>query len=191
MSVFEYLGVLLSVIMGLGLTHILSGISKTIHYRETMKVYWVHLLWALSVLIYMVVIWWGMFWWSSQESWTFFEFLLLIVYAVFLFMSASLLFPWDMAKDLDLEEHYYKTRPWFFAVLSLTWLLDIPETTLKAQSELRELPTFYWAFFSFQLSIFLSCLLTENRTWHKIAAVIWPTCIFGFLSVTTLAKIAT
>ncbi len=32
MGVFEYLGVILSVIMGLDVTHILSGISKTIHH---------------------------------------------------------------------------------------------------------------------------------------------------------------
>ena len=191
MSVFEYLGVLLSVILGLGLTHILSGVSKTIHARETMKIYWVHLLWALSVVIYIVVIWWGMFWWSSQESWTFYEFLLLIIYAVFLFMSASLLFPWDMPKDLDLEEHFYKTRPWFFSVMTLTWLLDIPETMLKAQGNLRDVPSLYFFFVAVQLSILVACLVTDNRTWHKIAAVIWPTFIFGFLSVTTLAKIAT
>jgi hypothetical protein len=31
MSLFEYLSVFLSVIMGLGVTHILAGLSKTIH----------------------------------------------------------------------------------------------------------------------------------------------------------------
>lgn len=34
MGVFEYLGVILSVIMGLGVTHILAGLSKTIHHRK-------------------------------------------------------------------------------------------------------------------------------------------------------------
>ncbi len=39
MGVFEYLGVILAVIMGLGVTHILAGLSKTIHRRKTVKPY--------------------------------------------------------------------------------------------------------------------------------------------------------
>jgi len=96
MGVFECLGVILSVIMGLGVTHILAGLSKTIHHRNSVKPYWVQALWALNVLIYIVTIWWGMFWWSSQQEWSYFQFLLLILYAIFLFLSASLIFPWDV-----------------------------------------------------------------------------------------------
>ena len=55
MGVFEYLGVLLSVIMGLGVTHILAGLSKVIHHRKTFKSYWVHTLWCINVLIYIVI----------------------------------------------------------------------------------------------------------------------------------------
>ena len=75
MSLFEYLSVFLSVIMGLGVTHILAGLSKTIHYRRSLKLFWVHTLWAINILIYIVIIWWGMFWWSKQVNWSFFEFL--------------------------------------------------------------------------------------------------------------------
>lgn len=57
MGVFEYLGVILSVIMGLGVTHILVGFSKFIHHRKTVKLYWVQALWAFNVLLYIVTIW--------------------------------------------------------------------------------------------------------------------------------------
>lgn len=64
MSVFEYPGILVSVIMGLGITHMLAGVSKMIHHRETMKIYWVHIVWTLNLLLVIIAIWWGMFWWS-------------------------------------------------------------------------------------------------------------------------------
>lgn len=83
-------------------------------------------IWAFNVLIYIVTIWWGMFWWSSQQEWSYFQFLLLILYAILLFLSASLIFPWDIPDDFDFEEHFYETRPWFFAifwpVITLTYL---------------------------------------------------------------------
>ena len=70
MGVFEYLGVILSVIMGLGVTHILAGFSMTSHQRKTVNPYCDQALWALNVLIYIFTIWWGMFWWSVQQEWS-------------------------------------------------------------------------------------------------------------------------
>jgi hypothetical protein len=191
MGIFEYLGVLLSVIMGLGVTHILSGLSKTIHHRKTLKLYWVHTMWAFNIMVYIVIIWWGMFWWSGQLDWSFFHFLLLIMYTVVLFFAASLLFPWDLPDDFDFEVHFFETRPWFFAVLALAWCVDIPETVLKSDGGLRGLPEAYVFLIVPHLVFALVGVFWSNRTYHKIFAVAWPIFTIGYLSLTTLAEIAT
>lgn len=190
MSVFEYLGVILSVIMGLGLTHILAGVSKTVHHRKTVKTYWVHTIWAFNTLIYIIIIWWGMFWWSNQQDWLFFQFLLLILYAIVLFLLASLLYPWDLPNDFDFEKHFFDTRPWFFSVLALAWVIDIPETTLKAEDHLRDLPQGYIALAVTFIVISVVGALWSNKTYHKIVAVLWGTIIIVYLSATTLREIA-
>ena len=51
-----------------------------------------------------------MFWWSGQTEWTIFQFLLLLLYAIALFLAASLLFPWDLPQDFDFETHFFDTR---------------------------------------------------------------------------------
>ncbi len=190
MGVFEYLGVILSVIMGLGVTHILAGLSKTIHHRKTVKVYWVQMLWGLNVLIYIVTIWWGMFWWSGQQEWAYFQFLLLILYAILLFLSASLIFPWDFADDFDFEDHFYETRPWFFAVLAVAWCIDIPETVVKSDGGLRGLPEEYLAFAFTHITLNVVAAIWSNKTFHKFYAVFWSLLTLGYLSFTTLALIA-
>ena len=190
MSVFEYLGVILSVIMGLGLTHILAGLSKTVHHRKTVKPYWVHTVWAFNSLIYIVVIWWGMFWWSNQQDWLFFQFLLLILYAIVLFFLASLLYPWDFANDFDFEKHFFETRPWFFSVLAFCWVIDIPETLLKSRDHLRDLPPGYFLLASTFITLGLVGAIWSNRIYHKLIAVLWGTCTIGYLSATTLREIA-
>jgi hypothetical protein len=191
MSVFEYLGVILSVIMGLGLTHVLAGLSKTVHHRRTMKPYWVHTVWAFNTLIYIVIIWWGMFWWSNQQDWLFFQFLLLILYAIVLFFLASLLYPWDIPDDFDFETHFFETRPWFFSVLALGWLVDIPETMLKSKDGLRDLPEGYVLFVSTFIALGLIGAIWSNKTYHKIFAVLWGTVAIAYLSATTLREIVT
>lgn len=191
MGVFEYLGVILSVIMGLGVTHLLAGVSKSIHQRKTVKLYWVQLMWAMNVLIYIVTIWWGMFWWSGQQEWSYFQFLLLLVYAIFLFLCASLVFPWDIPDGFDFEEHFYQTRPWFFSALAVAWLIDLPETIAKSDSELRGLPSAYLAFAITQLTLAIIAAFWPNKLYHKIYAIFYPLLTLGYLSMTTLAEIAT
>ena len=190
MGVFEYLGVLLSVIMGLGVTHILAGLSKTIHHRRTLKLYWVHTLWAFNILVYIVIIWWGMFWWSAQQDWSFFQFLLLILYAIVLFLAASLLFPWDLPGDFDFEAHFFDTRPWFFSVLTIAWCIDVPETVLKSEIGLRELPDAYLVFVIAHLGFSMIGVFWSNKTFHKVFALFWSVFTIGYLSTTTLLQIA-
>ena len=191
MGVFEYLGVILSVIMGLGVTHILAGLSKTIHNRKSVKVYWVQALWGINVLIYIITIWWGMFWWSNQQEWSYFQFLLLILYAIFLFLAASLIFPWDISEDFDFESHFFHTRPWFFGVFALAWCIDIPETMAKSTIGLRELPADYLVLAIPHITLSVVAAFWTNRKFHSFFAIFWPLYTVGYLSVTTLAEIAT
>ena len=190
MAVFEYLGVIVSVIMGLGVTHVLAGLSKTIHHRNTLGLYWVHTMWAFNILVYIVTIWWGMFWWSSAVDWSYFQFLLLILYAIVLFFAASLLFPWDFANDFDFESHFFDTRPWFFGVLTFAWVIDVPETLLKSGEGLRDLPEGYIVFVAPHLVLPAIAAVTSNRYYHIGFALFWPVWTVGYLSVTTLAQIA-
>lgn len=190
MTLFEYLSVFLSVIMGLGVTHVLVGFSKTIHYRQTLELSWVHTLWAVNILIYIVIIWWGMFWWSKQIQWSFFEFLLLLLYAITLFLAASLLYPWDMTKNFDFRAHFDETRVWFFSVFLFAWCLDIPETVLKAEEGVRDLPEIYLAMVAVQFSLAGLAVLWSNMSYHKFYAVFWPVFTVGYLAFTTLSAIA-
>ena len=153
MTVFEYLSVLMSVIFGLGVTHLLAGVSKIIHHRDTMRIYWVHLVWAFNLLVYILAIWWGMFWWSTAQEWYFFQYLFIVLYAILMFLAAGMLFPWSLENDFDGERHFMYNRRWFFGIHALCWLVDIPETFSKADGGLRDAPSFYVAYVGLMLSI--------------------------------------
>src|ERR1035441_9685778 len=91
---FSYLGVLISVILGLALTHLLVGLSKMIQLRESVKIYWVQVVWTINIILYVLALWWGMFWWNKLQVWTIEEFLFIIGYSIVVFMLASMLSPW-------------------------------------------------------------------------------------------------
>jgi predicted phage tail protein len=43
MGIFEYVAVLTSIIIGLGIAHLLQGVARMIQRQDTEPVYWVHL----------------------------------------------------------------------------------------------------------------------------------------------------
>jgi hypothetical protein len=100
-------------------------------------------------------------------------------------------FPCDFSDDFDFEDHFYQTRPWFFAVLALAWCLDIPETMAKSAGGLRGLPEAYLAFAIPHLVLAVIAAFWANKTYHKLYAIFWPVFTLSYLSMTTLAEIAT
>jgi hypothetical protein len=190
LSLFEFLGVLISVVMGLGIAHILSGMSKTIHLRDVVRPYWVHTAWSVNTLFLIITIWWGMFWWSSLEQWHFYQYLFVISYAIVLFLAASILYPWDVEPGFDFEVHFYRNRPFFFGILALAWAIDIPETILKADQGLRSLPELYLVVVPSMLVLSIVAAITGSRRFHAIFAVMWLATMLTYLGLTTLSKIA-
>ena len=191
MGVFEYIVVLVSVIMGLGITHLATGTSKIVQHRDSVRFYLPHTVWTINILIYILMIWWGMFWWSQHEDWFAYEYLFITLYAIVLFFLASMLYPWDMQADIDLEASFFRNRRWFFGALILAWLIDIPETLLKASSGLREVPGDYFVFVTFELTIALTGFIFRNRIVHLLLPFIWLTFTLFYVLSSVVGRIDT
>ena len=190
MTLFEYLGVLISVVMGLGVTHLLTGLSKIIRERDTIHVYWVHLLWTFNILLYLMAVWWGMFWWSDLAQWSFLHFLFISLYATTLFLLGSMLFPRFISPDHDFREYFLENRSWFFGIQLAAWLIDIPETVLKAAAGLRPLPDHYEWFIGIMIAISLAGLVFKSPKVHAVLPVVWAVVMLSFISLSTLGTIA-
>ena len=67
MTTFEYLAVLVSVIVGLGITQLLGGVARLITHRTEHKLYWVHLVWAATIFLSLVSFWWAQLWLNTVE----------------------------------------------------------------------------------------------------------------------------
>ncbi len=140
-SAFEYVTVLISIILGLGITQILTGIADLIHQSGRVKVYWPHLLWVLIVLVLHVQEWWVTYDLRHYVPWRLPTFLFIMIYPVILFILARLLFPFGLQEGLiDLKTFYYGNYRKFFlfaiglAMLAILDGLFIRGDTLKSQA---------------------------------------------------------
>jgi hypothetical protein len=186
---FDYLGVLISVILGLALTHVLLGLSRTIQARDSVKLYWVHLVWCATILIYVLGIWWGMYWWRHLQLWTVQNFLFLAFYSGVLFLLAAMLFPHESCAGVDFEAYFMKNRRWFFGLQLFAYLLDIPETLAKGVDRLRDVPVEYCVFLPLMLAINIAGIWTANRRVHAVLSVGALTAMILYLTLTSLDRI--
>jgi hypothetical protein len=189
-TMFDYLAILISVILGLALTHLLLGVSRLIQIRHGVRLYWVQLVWTLNVVIYILAVWWGMFWWKHLTDWTIQEFFFLTSYSIVLFLLASMLFPHECSEGLDCEEHFYRNKNWFFGIQLVAALLDVPETLAKSYDGLRGVPREYFLLTPALIALHLTGLATRNRRIHGALCILWLLLIVGYETATSIDRIA-
>lgn len=135
MDAFGYLSVLLSIILGLGITQVLTAAGRLIRGRRDVVAYWPPLVWAALLLVIYVQVWWSMFELRTHEGWTFLAFFVVLLQTVALYMVAALVLPESVDdRPVDLRAHYDAHAPWFFGFLVATVLASVlKEVVLNGQ----------------------------------------------------------
>lgn len=134
-SPFEYVTILVSIILGLGITKILSSLAELLYDFKKVRFFWVHSIWVILILYIHVQEWFILYELKGYPSWKLPVFLFILLYPITLFLAASMLFPViDKNEDVDLKSFFtsnYKPLYFFFLdciVLSLifnVWLLEV------------------------------------------------------------------
>src|SRR4051812_33075430 len=71
MQMFEYVVVLISIVIGLALTHLMQRIAGLIQHPARGRVWWVHLVWVAYMFLSIVFWWWWEFQLQRIHAWTF------------------------------------------------------------------------------------------------------------------------
>lgn len=177
MDAFDYLSVLVSIILGLAITQILQGFRDLMQARTRLRTYWPSLLWAIMLLVVCVQEWWALFGWRDFQPWTFFGFSLVLAQVVATYLAAALVLP-DVRGDeaIDLRTYYYANHRWFFAMGGLTVAISISKDWLLSGK-----PPWPASNFIAQLifvAIFATCAITTRERAHKLLA---PLASIGFV----------
>ena len=126
MDAFSYLSVLLSIIIGLGMTQVLTAVGRVIRHRDRVAMYWLPVLWAAVMLVVFVQVWWSSFGLRQYGDWTFVGFLLLLGQTCTLYMMSAVILPDQVDETrVDLAAHYQRQHQWFFSFLVATLVLSL------------------------------------------------------------------
>jgi len=121
MSRFEFIFVLISIILGLALTQLLSGMTRSIQKSER-KFDFAHIFFSFAVVILLITVWWATFRWEHHQPWTFPDFALLCVYMSWFYVMTMILYP----ANLQVVPRFSEIRIRFYGAFIVYCLLEIP-----------------------------------------------------------------
>lgn len=123
---FEYVSILISIILGLGITQILSSFSDLLYHRKKVKFYWPHGIWILFVLFLHIQDWFVTYQIKDKAAWSLPELLFILLYPITLFIAAKMLLPTNEDEErFDMKVFYFSQFPMILLLICISILLSI------------------------------------------------------------------
>jgi len=173
-GIFEYISVLTSIIVGLGMAHLLRGLAGLVQHPGRHPVYWVHLVWVATMFFNMIFFWWWEFSLAAMEVWQFQNYLFIVGYAVVLYLLCALLFPSDLEGYSGFREYFLSRRAWFFGLFGFSLVIDVYDTWLKGAEHFNSLGLEYKVFVATNLlAVFFGGVSKRSGVQAVVAVVVF------------------
>lgn len=169
-SPFEYVSILISIILGLGITQILSSFSDLLYHYKKVKFYWPHTVWIVFVMFLHIQDWFITYQLKTKMIWNLPEILFILLYPILLYVAAKMLIPSnDDQEKFDMKAYYLSHFHIIFILISLTILLSILFNIFFLNMIIfQQIPLIVF----FGVTIFLSLRRVENELIHKILSLV-------------------
>ena len=164
MNSFEFIMVLVSIIIGLGIAELLQGVARMMRGRFEGGL--LHLLWTANMLNMLIQCFWS--WWmlEGKSDWAYYELLMVLLGPIVMYIISSLLHipeQWPSRLDAKFINH---RRPFFVLFLILMIIFTFGDIQFSQEGSVsRHLVRGVAA------TLFFLLLLTEKRTLHLIGAI--------------------
>lgn len=168
-SPFEYVSILVSIILGLGITQILSAFSDLLYNYKKVRFYWPHTFWIVFILFLHIQDWFITYQLKDRPAWHLPELFFILLYPISLFCVAKMLLPTNEREEPNDMKLFYKSQyPLLFIIVGISIFISMLFNYLfLKECSLQQAP----------LLIFLSVMLyttlkkIENEILHKVIAI--------------------
>ncbi len=168
MSLFEFLMVLVSLIIGLGIAELLSGVARAIRHRDTVQFYWIHAAFLVIIFLALLQQWWEIWGIRDTPTWTFPGLVMMLSGPICLFLISHLVFPEDLP-GTNLKSFYFeKMRPLLWIAVTAV-VLSVSFRPLILGMELISLDNLSSLIL---VLIFTAMALNKNEIFHSLMVIL-------------------
>ncbi len=172
MSSFEYITILYSIIIAVGLTDLLNMLSRQL--RQEAKGGLLYFLWAVNMIFLMIQNFWATFTLNEQVDWKFIELILHLLPPITLFLIASLLCPRNSGKR-NLDKYIIDKRHLIFGMIAFAILLFSLNDYLRFGGDSYRSVIRGSMFIMFCLLVYV-----PNRKFHLFCSILFLAVQLGF-----------
>ncbi|MFY0652939.1 MAG: hypothetical protein JXQ96_12930 [Cyclobacteriaceae bacterium] len=140
MEPFEYVVVLTSLIIGLGIAQILTGVADMVAQYRKIKISAPHIIYVIVIFFLHIQEWWINYEYAKHiDVWSLQAVFGILVYPILLFIQARLLFPTGLrSRETDMVEYYEDQWRWLFSIGAWTVIISIWHNVLIQKIPLIE-----------------------------------------------------
>lgn len=171
-TLYVHIRILIGMIVGLGLTHLLRSFANLIDNPARTRPYWIHLVWALSMFLYLLHFWWWEFRLSHLVDWNFNLYFFVTLYALLLYLLCAVVFSDSVAAHGGYREYFYARRHWFFGLLAVVYAVDLVDTWIKGAAYFHGFGLEYPIRNASYIALCLIAMATRHPAFHGTFAVV-------------------
>jgi hypothetical protein len=169
MKTAEYLSVLVSIIVGLGISQVLSGIANLLVDRGRVRFYWAWALAVLMVFLANVQFWWSTFSVGDAVAGNFFSFVFFLLTPICLYLAAVVVLPdFEGEGEIDLRAHFLGNSRWYYGFLAAVPLVNVVRSVAISGDPLLQPERPFEAIF---FVLMLSGVLVRSRRYQELLGV--------------------
>lgn len=179
MQTAEYLSVLVSIVIGLGIAQVLSGVANLLVDRRRVRFYWIWAVGVVMVFLANVQFWWSTFSVGAAVAENFFSFVFFLLTPIALYLSAVVLVPdFEGEGEIDLRRHFHENRRLYFGFLGAVPLLSGLRSILISGDPVLSPERPYEVAFMLLLA---SGAIFGREAWQRVVAVATVTLFVAFI----------
>lgn len=132
MSYGDYVGVFVSIILGIAVADLLMSAHHLLRARGRVEWHWVSPSLAVYMLVQVLATWWATFqWYRKLDNFTIGDFLPDVAVFVSLFLVTAAVLPDEIPEGrFSLREYYFREAPYFWSLMSLFAIANIVTATI-------------------------------------------------------------
>lgn len=178
MNLFEFVLVMVSLVIAIGVTHLLQHVSQLVRLRTEIEFGAVPLIWMVTLFLYAVAYWWALWDWRALE-WTFPRFFFLLLAPTLLYVGITLLAAPEAARARGSTVTSFETvrRPFFLVLATFQALVSFDGWILGAEPFWNRLRWLQAGLFT----LYLVGAAAQRPAAQKLVAVV-VLCILTFLT---------
>jgi hypothetical protein len=182
MSDFEFISIILSIVVGLTITRVLGGLASVVEHRRQLRMNWLSVGWSTTVLLWAVAFWLGTVNDTRVlESWTFTSFGTLLFLSIGLYFMAALVLPTRIDAASDLAAHFANVRRPFFWIFVVWGVVSTGSALIWGVENLIRLGPPFWIGQAATIGVGLLGVITADKRVHALILIVGLSGTVGFI----------